>query len=378
MINKEKIRINLLFEQFLLPNQIYISDMVRELSMDKRLDINIFALKKSLASNLKISFFPNYYFRRVYERGYALLNNSYRNLSYIEINSLKNNVDIIHVHHSFLFKHVKNILDINKANRPKVVITLRGSDTYVKPWYDKRWQNFYKEYGNKVDAFILQSNHQKKYLKQWGVNSDRMYKISSSIREFESKGKQIKSDKIRILSSFRMSWEKNIDGNIRVIRTLLDKGLNVYYDIYGYGHDIGQLYYLIDYHNLQNNVNIMGKVDNRTYKENLKNYDFYLQLSLSESLSISAIEAQAHGIPCIISNAGGMPETIINEESGFTLDYFDIEKAADKIIDLANNNEKYFSFSSAAINHVKNSFVNAIEVQKHLELYKSLLGRDDE
>ena len=52
------------------------------------------------------------------------------------------NYDIVHLQHSFLFPKLKGLLALPKDERPKIIITLRGGDTYVKPWLGKKWVGF--------------------------------------------------------------------------------------------------------------------------------------------------------------------------------------------------------------------------------------------
>lgn len=375
---KKRIKIDLLFNEFPLTNQMYIYDLLQKLNGENVLDLSVTCdTKLTLDSSLKIVKIPSYYYRKLYEKCIRLVNSKYKNLSYIEIKWLQNHTDIIHIHHSHLINKVGDILNLKKENRPKIVVTLRGSDTYIKPWYFKTWKHYYKDYFPEIDALIVQSEHQKNYLITiWEVDEQIIHVIPSSIKASISLPEKRLEDTIKIVSSFRMCWEKNIEGNIRVIRVLVDKGYNVRYDIYGYGQDLGQVYYLIDKFNLKSYINVKGKVANSQYLEALKNYDFYLQLSIVESLSISVIEAQSKGIPAIVSDSSGILETIKPNESGFAVPYYNVEMAAEKIIDLINNQTKYFEFSTEAIQHVNSKYTNDIESEKHLELYEKLVEKE--
>lgn len=367
------LNINLFFEHFPAFNQTYIADMVHLINKNPKVNINITCLLSSdYKTQIKIKIIPSYWIRRISERIRLLIHKKYK-LSYIENYWLKHSTDIIHLHHSFLFKHVIGLLKMSSEKRPKIILTLRGSDTYVKPWINPKWNDFYQTYGNQVDAFIVQSKNQKKYLTKWGIEDKRIRVIPSSIRRsMNAKPKTLKSRKIRIVSSFRFIWQKNIDGNLRVIKKLVDLGYDIEYLIYGHGNDIGQIYYLINYHNLEEYVIVKGKVENTDYLKCLNKCDFYLQLSLSESLSISTIEAQSLGIPAIVSKNTGMEETIIDGKTGFAVEYFEIEKASNFIESLIINPKKYFSFSKNAISNVENKFLNHIEVSEHIVLYKSI------
>lgn len=367
-------KINLFFEHFPAFNQSYIADMVEVLANDKSIDLEINGLKKSdYKFSVNVELAPSYFKKRLYERFYGLINKSYSGLSYWEIKWLKSKTQVVHVHHSFLFKYFKGISTIEASKRPKLVVTLRGSDTYLRPWYDKRWLNFYKNDSDKIDVFVVMSEHQKVYLQKWGVSEHKIEVIPASINATESESKQLNSDNIKIASSFRMTWEKNIEGNLRAIRYLVDDGYNISYDIYGRGNDIGEVYFMIDKYNLHDIVSVKGKVENDIYIKELQTYDFYLQLSKSESLSISTIEAQSMGVPTIISDAGGMPETILDGKSGYTVPFYKSDLAVKKIKTLIENKVLYHDFSKAAIEHANTKFTNQTEATSYINLYKRLI-----
>lgn len=368
-------KINLVFDSYPIFYQPYIKLLVEMLLVNKEIDVQITSFKSNTTTNSNTLYVPNYRRRKLIEIFWKLLNARYRTLTYPEILWLKEKVDIIHLQHSYLHPHVLNLLSIDKEKRPKIVITLRGADTYLKPYILERWKLFYKNYGNKVDAFITVSYHQKSYLTKWGVPSEKIHVIPISFgSESKAKPKKISQDKIRIISAFRMTWEKNIDSNIRVVKNLVDKGYDVTYDIYGDGADLGQVFYLIDRYNLYDSVKCHGKIPNADFKNILSNYDFYLQLSISESAGATIIEAQSKGLPCIVSDSDGLPEMIIQNKTGFAVPYYEIELAAQKIIELYTNAKKYNLFSKASIEFVNSKFTVENEEKLLVNLYKQLLN----
>lgn len=288
---------------------------------------------------------------------------------------IMNTYDVVHLQHSYLFKKIIPLLE--SQNRPKIVITLRGSDTYVKPWLYTKRAEFYKQYGSKVDAFVTMSEHQKDYLHtKWSVPKDRIHVIPISYGvKFDINPKYPNKDTMKVISAFRMCWEKNIDGNLRTIKLLKEKGCPVQYDVYGDGTDTGQLLYLIDQYNLSDCVTYHGRISNSKLKSILSKYDFFLQLSHSESLGMSVIEAQAHGVPAVVSNAGGLPEIVEFGKTGFVINTDETEKAAQLMIDLWQSEEKYYRFSQDAIAKTQNTFNVQEEVEKLKKLYSTLIEK---
>lgn len=279
--------------------------------------------------------------------------------------------DIIHIQHSYLWRKILPFKNLPK--RPKIIITLRGGDTFMKPWLDSSWKNLYKDKNHLIDAFVVMSQNQKEYLMKWGVNENKIYVIPISFGLFsEAKPKYPNPDKLKLVSAFRMTWEKNIEGSIRFARILKDKEIDFQYDIYGDGKDLGELYYLIDRYDLGNYLFIKGKIDNKELKKKLPSYDFFVQLSISESLGMSVIEAQSQGVPCIVSNSGGLPEAVDNGKLGVISDYNNYEYFVNETIKLWKNREMYFSLSKNAINYVNEQFSTEIEIEKLISLYEKM------
>lgn len=80
---------------------------------------------------------------------------------------------------------------------------------------------------------------------------------------------------------------------------------------------------------------LCGYVDNKEILKKYKEYNanFFINMSDSEGIPVSIMEAMSFGIPVIARNVGGMSE-IVNEENGLLLENDDAEDAASKISSL--------------------------------------------
>lgn len=283
-----------------------------------------------------------------------------------------NEFDIVHIQYSFLWRKV-NFLK-NQVTRPKIIMTLRGGDTFVKPWLDKSWTEFYAD-SDHIDAFVVMSNTQKDYLLRWGVHIDKIHviPISFGVRN-KLLPKMPSKNVIKLVSAFRMTWEKNIGGTLYFAKILKERNIEFEFDFYGDGKDLGQLYYLIDRYGLSSNVFVKGRLDNEELKEQLKKYDFFVQLSYSDALPTSVIEAQSVGLPCVVSEAGGLPEAVMHNKTGFVGNTDNPEVLVDQMIGLWKDVEKYKKFSQFAIEHANNNFSIESEYQKIFDLYRKMIN----
>lgn len=62
--------------------------------------------------------------------------------------------------------------------------------------------------------------------------------------------------------------------------------------------------------------------------------DVFLLPSEEESFGLSALEAMACGVPVVASNAGGLPELLVNGEGGFTFPVGDTASMAEQVVKL--------------------------------------------
>lgn len=282
------------------------------------------------------------------------------------------NYDIVHLQHSYFYTRILPVKNLNK--NVKTVITLRGGDTYVKPWSNKKWRDFYKDNHQSVDAFITMSQNQKKYLIRWGVPLEKIHVIPISFGKKEDVSLVENNDKkLNLVSIFRMIWQKNINDCLKFAVKLKEQGIDFSYDFYGGATDLGQLYYLIDKYELQHYVNVKGEKKNEILKESLSKYDFLVQLSLSEAFPTSVLEAQSKGVPCIVSDAGGLPESVKDNKTGLVNYNNDLEELSKRAIVLWSDKIKYNEFSENAKQYVNDNFTIENEISSLTELYNTLL-----
>lgn len=74
----------------------------------------------------------------------------------------------------------------------------------------------------------------------------------------------------------------------------------------------------------------------------------YLQTSSKESLGLSVVDALRHGLPAVVTSAGGLPEVVINGLNGFVVPVGDTRSASDAIRELLADDRLWSSMSAAA------------------------------
>ena len=88
----------------------------------------------------------------------------------------------------------------------------------------------------------------------------------------------------------------------------------------------------------------------------LKAFDIFALTSIKEGLPYILLEACAAKIPSVVTSAGGMPEIISDNESGYIVPLKNPMLFAERITDLIKNNAVQEKFSNAAYTRIQKEF----------------------
>ena len=129
---------------------------------------------------------------------------------------------------------------------------------------------------------------------------------------------------------------------IRAVHKLIKRGYDISFFIIGEGEERFQLEQFIKKLDLENNVFLLGHIDNAS--ELLHAFDIFTLTSIKEGLPYVLLEAGLAGLPVIATNTGGIPEIIENRKSGRLVhakNSHDIENAISDLIDFKKDNIEY-------------------------------------
>ena len=105
----------------------------------------------------------------------------------------------------------------------------------------------------------------------------------------------------------------------------------------GSGEMRGQLEALTRQLGLTQNVSFLGAIEHHRVPELLKNVDIFVMPSIWEGFGVAAVEAEAMEIPVVATRVGGVPEVVLDGETGILVEPGNSEQLAQAILKLIEN-----------------------------------------
>lgn len=208
--------------------------------------------------------------------------------------------------------------NIAQAIVAKMAVSFRGYDHYVYPQKNK---NCYEILSSKSVKYHVLSDGMKKSLEEKGISEANISKITPAIdiNLFEALIIKKSTGILQIKTIARLHWIKGLEYTLEALALLKTDGIQFHYTIIGDGIEKERLVFAVHQLGLSENVTFTGKLSPQEIKEELSKTDIYLQYSIQEGFCNAVLEAQAMGLVCIVSDAEGLSENVLNNQTGFVV-----------------------------------------------------------
>jgi glycosyltransferase involved in cell wall biosynthesis len=114
------------------------------------------------------------------------------------------------------------------------------------------------------------------------------------------------------------------------------------------------------------------------FRDDLDDYmgcvDLFVHPATQEGLGVIALKAAAAGVPVVGFAAGGLPEAVIDGETGILVPPEDVAALTAAIAGLMDDGERRRSMGEAGRTRMQAEFSIETMVDKHIELYESVLN----
>lgn len=260
---------------------------------------------------------------------------------------------------------------VAKAIGAKMAVSFRGFDMVV---YPVKNPGCYKTLWKYLDKVHTISNSLLNLAKKHGLPDSVPYvKITPAIdvglfqstqTDFSTKDKPI------LMTTGRLHWIKGYVSTLEALAILKAQGFDFIYKIVGEGKEYERIAFAAYQLGLKDNVQFLGRLPHAEVKEELEKASIYLQYSIQEGFCNAVLEAQAMGKLCIVSNAEGLAENVLHEETGWVVPKYSPHLLAEQIkkVLLMEQEEKAI-ISKNAVERVRGEFNLEKQTREFVSFY---------
>jgi len=194
-------------------------------------------------------------------------------------------------------------------------------------------------------------------------------------------GNLVKSDKIiTITSASRLAWTKGYIYSLRAVSMVIHQlpDFHINYHIIGDGPEKEFLQVEAVRLGIQSNVIFHGWQSQDEVNKLVFSADIYLLLSIEEGFNNSVLQAQNLGIPCVVSNTGGLPENVEDGVTGLVIPRYDADAAAKALQKLIQEPALRKQMGEAASLRVNQHFSLEKQVRQYADMFENVIRNHED
>lgn len=289
----------------------------------------------------------------------------------LESNLIKNKTDVAFA--EYLTTGVAVLETCKKLHIPLIVTTL-GFDISDRQLVEK-FKDKYKELLNYCNYVLIVSKHMKEQLLDLGCPEHKIiYSPAGPAEEFFEIQPTFSDNNLFALGRFveKKSPHSTIFAFQKVLEAIPDAKLF----FCGDGILLTVAKDIVKALGLENSVFFPGRIDQKQQKNYLADCSVFIQHSKtaqsgdSEGTPVAILEAAAAGVPIVSTKHAGIPDVVINKQTGFLVNEGDIMTMAEKIIILLRDKQTAKKMGQTGKMFVRNNF----SLEHHIKIINDLIG----
>jgi glycosyltransferase involved in cell wall biosynthesis len=240
--------------------------------------------------------------------------------------------------------------------------TMESAEILDEPAISNMIEAYNKWFFNQFDTLLVPTEEYMQLLKERGYRYRHMQRFQRGLRTEHFKPERSASrlhggQPPRLLYCGRVSKDKNLAFLLETYRQLLEKHPNASLTVVGDGPYLPEM---------QRNcrdlpqVDFLGRVDYQQLPKIYNNHDLFLFPSITDTFGMAVLEAQACGLPALVSDVGGPKEIVVSGQTGQVLSVADpaewVNSLDRMLCDLKEGGEAYAQLSKAARARVENNY----------------------
>jgi colanic acid/amylovoran biosynthesis glycosyltransferase len=220
----------------------------------------------------------------------------------------------------------------------KTSISFRGSDINVYPVWHKKSYHLALNLIDKIQAnsselltkLEVHNNHihNKAQIIHPGLQKSYITDNDELVSYLDNR---LQNKVLEIVSVGRLHWVKGYEIVLAGLSLFKKQGNDFHYTIVGAGAESEKLNYLIHIYEIQENVNFVSQKSPKEIRMILERSNLFIQISWAEGFSNSTLEAQALGLPVVVTPVSGMNTIVQHRKTGYITKDFSSEEVLNGI-----------------------------------------------
>jgi len=125
---------------------------------------------------------------------------------------------------------------------------------------------------------------------------------------------------------------------------------------------------------LRNHVVLLGRVSEPVLHALYQTADVFVHATRYEGSSLVTLEAMAHGLPVIATRAGGIPDKVVEGETGFLVDPGDVGALGARVAELVGDPARRSAMGALGRTRARSLFAWPGIASRTIALYEELLA----
>jgi glycosyltransferase involved in cell wall biosynthesis len=276
--------------------------------------------------------------------------------------------DIVHIHESA--SHATAGIAARMARKPKLIVTRRTERAVRAGWAGVG------KYRMWCDKLICVSEAIKRRYLEAGLSEKLIAVIPDFVdcRHFDPAAAQPRdaAGPPTVIMVGQLNPDKGHRVLLRAMRDVVGRVPDAHLRIVGEGPEGPLLWKQAEALGLNTHMEFTGFLSD--VRGAMAQADVFVQPSLREGLGLGVIEAMAMARPAVVSDAGGLPESVVHGETGFIVPAGDANALADALVVLLSDLGKATQMGLAGRERALAHYDRPRVVERVLTLYEEVLG----
>lgn len=263
----------------------------------------------------------------------------------------------------------------------KLICSFHGNE--LKSSSDQRGPVEYARLFASCDALTANSDYTRRRMIETGCPADRieLLREGMDIEHFPFRPRRLtQGQSVRLVTVGRLHEMKGIEYSIRAVALVAQSYPDIEYDIVGDGPLRTHLLSVIRELQMEHKIRLLGWRSQEDVRAIYDRSSLFMLTSVTtsegakEAQGVVLCEAQAMGLPVITSASGGIPETVVDGQTGFLVPERDVTAIAAKLKYLLGNQELWPEMGRKGRLFVEKHFASNLINDQLVKLYDRVHG----